>query len=257
MPIIRAYISTTCLLILILTTVPTTLVGQSLDDRAPRRFSFILDVGLPLGGPAHGLAAQLRQAGFDDPTGCFIFCTGIISHPSEHGGAGAFALTARFAISSAVVVGAGYRAAELGGSNGFRKTEWVCVDDMPPCTPREGVPRGFLFSRWSGTTVWAGAFWRPALSTGVRIGAGPAWHSLTTWTAAGRPGETDPVSRVGLMGEVGFELPSDRRFFWDIAVRIHLVPTKDVEHPVRGAPPITMRPNWTYAQLLVGFGVHL
>ena len=49
-----------------------------------------------------------------------------------------------------------------------------------------------------------------------------------------------------------------RTVFLNLAARIHLVPGKDVEHNLSDGTVLTLRPtNWTHAQLLVGFGVHL
>ncbi len=65
------------------------------------------------------------------------------------------------------------------------------------------------------------------------------------------------VSRVGLMGEAGAELPANRRFFLNLGVRVHLVPATDVEHGYIDSVPITLRPNWTHAALLAGLGIRL
>ncbi|KPK80916.1 MAG: hypothetical protein AMS25_08270 [Gemmatimonas sp. SM23_52] len=147
-------------------------------------------------------------------------------------------LTARFAISGAVAVGAGYSNTSLGGSMGYR------ANAEPP-----GWFSGeHVISHWDATMAWVGAFWKP--HPAVRLGGGPGWYQLENYDA-----RAVKVSQVGLMVEVGAEVPAARRFFLDLAIRLHLVPAKNVEHG--RTVPITLRPNWTHAALLAGLGLHL
>ena len=95
--------------------------------------------------------------------------------------------------------------------------------------------------------MWVGAFWRPYPA--LRLGGGPAWYRLVSQL------EKLEISRVGLMGEAGGEVPMYGRFFLDLAVRFHLIPTQDVEHDLFG--PLTLRPNWSHTALLVGVGFHI
>lgn len=219
--------------------VPAALAGQSPDDRAgraPRRLSLVLELGGSLGGPGARLAAQLRRAGFDDttPGGCFIFCTGPIAHPTQDGPGGAVGVTARFAIKGTVALGAGYTNTSLGGSIGYRANAASGFGD-------------YVLSHWDATMGWAGVFWKP--HPALRIGGGPGWYQLENVPLAFQ------VSQVGLMGEAGVEVPADRRLFLNLAIRVHFVPAKDVEHA--GTVPITLRPNWNHAALLAGLGVRL
>lgn len=57
------------------------------------------------------------------------------------------------------------------------------------------------------------------------------------------------------MGEAGVEVPADRRFFLKLAMRVHLIPAKDVEQA--GTVAIALRPNWTHAALLAELGIRL
>ena len=220
--------------------VPAQLAGQSSDARAhrvPRRLALLLELGGTVGGPAAGLVEQLRQAGFDDtrPGGCFIFCSGPTAHPTHDGPDGpAVGLTARFAISRRLVVGAGYGKTSLGGSMGYRADTTSILGD-------------YVLSHWETTIAWAAAFWKP--HPAFRLGGGPGWYRLENIP------EGSKISQVGLMVEVGAEVPANRRFFLDLAVRAHLVPAKDVDHGL--SEPTTLRPNWTHAMLLAGFGVRL
>jgi len=219
---------------------PAALAGQSPGGqvrRAQRRLSLVLEVGGSLGGPGAGLAAQLRRAGFDatTPAGCLlIFCSGPIPHPTQESPGGAVGLTVRFAVSGTLAVGAGYGTTSLGGSIGYRANDGSGFGD-------------YVLSDWHATTAWAGGFWKP--HPALRLGGGPAWYQLENVPM----GIT--VSQAGLVGEAGVEVPADRRLFLNLAVRVHLVPAKDVEHS--RTVPITLRPNWTHAVLLAGLGVRL
>lgn len=225
--------------ILLVCVLPTALAAQSADGRrgnVKRRFSLVLDVGGSVAGPGGGLSAQLRRAGFDDtsPESCFLFCSGPIPHPTHERPGGAASLSARFAVGSSVAVGVGYGTASLGGSIGYRDNGAAGFGD-------------YILSHWDATMAWAAAFWKPL--PGVRLGGGPGWYQLEN-TAMG-----SKTSRVGAMVEAGAELPADRRIFLNLALRLHLLPATDVYHA--GTAPLTLRPNWSHASLLVGLGVRL
>jgi len=118
------------------------LAAQSSDERvgnAPRRLSLVLELGPSVGGPGAGLAAKLRQAGFDDtsPEGCFIFCSGPTAHPTQEGPGAARALTARVALSGTVAIGVGYGNTSLGGSIGYRAS--ASVGDYVPTALLAGL----------------------------------------------------------------------------------------------------------------------
>lgn len=219
---------------------PAALLGQNPDNRSgppSRRLSLIVQFGPSLGGPASGLAEELRLAGFDDtnPGGCFfIGCSGPTAYPTQESPTAAAGLTAHFALSRRLVIGAGYSNTSLGGAAGYRADTASVFGD-------------FVFSHWDATIVWAGAFWRPAPA--LRLGGGPGWYRLENVP------EGSKVSQVGVMVEVGAELPAYRRFFLDLAVRAHLIPTKDVAHG--GTEPVTLRPTWSHVALLAGLGVRL
>ena len=217
---------------------PSVLAGQSPDSRGSRpqrRLSLVLEMGGSVGGPGTGLATQLRRAGYDAtwPGGCFIWCGGPITHPTQESPSVAVGLTARFAISRTLAVGAGYGTTSLGGANGYQANGSGLGD--------------FVLSDWEAKTVWAAAFWKPYPA--LRLGGGPGWYQLDNVPTRLR------VSQVGLMGEAGADLPAGRRFFLNLAVRVHFVPAKDVVH--EGTTTITLRPNWTHASLLAGLGIRL
>jgi len=227
-------------ILLLICLLPSSLVGQSSDDRARRpgrRLSFVLELGGSFGGPGAGLADQLRVAGFDDthPGGCFLIgCSGPTAHPTQEKPGGAVGLTVRFVVNRSLVVGVGYGNTSLGGSMGYR-------------TDTTSVFGDYVFSHWDATIVWAAAFLK--LAPAFRLGGGPGWYRLENIP------EDSKVSQIGLMIEAGAELPANRRFFLDLAVRGHLIPAKDVEHG--RTDPITLRPNWSHITLLAGVGVHL
>ena len=226
----------------------TALPGQTPEGqpiRRARRLTLALERGGSLGGPAAGLAAQLRAAGFDDtspPAGCFIWwCTGT-PHPRKQGPGLSADITAHFAVSGTLAVAAGYGWADLGGSLGYR------------AVPGSVFGGESVHSVWEATMGWVAAFWRPPPPpslTGapppvpIRLGAGPAWYRLQNINTE--------VSRLGLMVEAGAEPPANRRFFLNLAARVHLIPSRDVEHP----GPVVLRPRWTHASLLLGGGVRL
>lgn len=220
---------------------PASLVGQTRDDRSgppSRRLSFVLELGPSFGGPSSGLADQLRVAGFDDtdPGGCFLIgCSGPTTHPTRESPGTAGGVAARFAISRQLVVGASYGNTSLGGSSGYRADTTALFGGR------------HIFSHWDATFFWAGAFWKPAPI--LRVGGGPGWYRLESISAGSE------VSQLGLMVEAGLELPADRRFFLDLAIRGHFIPAKDVEHG--SAEPITLRPEWSHATLLAGLGFRL
>jgi len=231
----------TAVTLLLACLVPTQLAGQSSDEsarRPRRRLSFVFEVGRSFGGPGAGLVDQLRVAGFDDtdPGGCFLIgCSGPTAHPTHERPSGAAGLTARFAINHRLAVGVGYGNTPLGGSMGYRAdTASVFGGD-------------YIFSHWDVTFAWAAAFWKPAPA--LRLGGGPGWYRLENTP------EGSKVSQIGLMVEAGAELPADRRFFLDLAVRAHLIPAKDVDHG--WTDPLTLRPTWSHVTLLAGIGVHL
>ncbi len=220
--------------------VPAQLAGQISDARAhpaPRRLALVLEFGRSVGGPGAGLVEQLRVAGFDDrtPRLClWDLCSGPTVHPTQEAPGAVVGLTARFAISRGLVVGAGYGNTSLGGSMGYRADTTSILGD-------------YVASHWETTVAWAAAFWKP--HPAFRLGGGPGWYKLENIP------QSSKVSQVGLMVEGGVEVPTNRRFLLDLAVRAHLVPAKDVEHG--RSEPITLRPNWTHVMLLAGFGVRL
>jgi hypothetical protein len=219
---------------------PPVLAGQSPDSRGThpaKRFSLVLEVGGSVGGPGAGLTTQLRQAGFiaTTPRECFLmWCSGPTAYPTQEGPGVAVGLTARFAISRTVAVAAGYGTTSLGGSTGYRAS----------AGSRLG---GYVSSDWNATMVWAGVFWTP--HPALRLGGGPGRYQLENFPRGSR------VSQVGLMGEAGADLPAGRRFFLNLAARVHFVPAKDVAQGETA--PITLRPHWTHVSLLAGLGVRL
>lgn len=222
--------------------VPASLAGQNRDERAgrARRLSFVLELGRSLGGPAAGLAAQLRRAGFDDtrPGDCYIVCASTIDYPTQAGPAGAIDLTARLAIGGTLAIGAGYGRSDLGGSIGYRRNA------------SSAFPYGdYVFSHWDETMAWAAVLWQPRPT--LRLGGGPGWYQLEN-------SEGRKVSRIGLMAESGVELPADRRLFVNLAMRLHLVPAMYLEHRVEyGSETVSLRPSWSHATLVAGLGVRL
>ena len=115
-----------------------------------------------------------------------------------------------------------------------------------------------LSSEWNSNSVWATAFWTP--HPAIRLGLGPGWYGLKSRSAL----ENESV--LGLMGESGAEIPWDRRFFLDVAIRFHLVPETDVQVVAKGpgwigrpgvTERVTLRPNLSHATLQLGLGLHL
>ena len=214
---------------------PTGLRGQDPGDAPHRSVSIVLGMGAALNGPASGLVDQLREAGYDERSPCFIFCSGSTSHPTEAPPEVAVSVAAHLRVSRPLIVAGGLSRAALGGSTGYRQ---------------EGFD--WIFSHWSTSTAWVGAFW--SAYPGVRVGGGPAVFRMSDDGID----EKHEVSKLGLMGEAGVEYPSNRRFFVDLAVRIHAVPSEDVVYTSRASGNVvTLRPNWTHVQVLVGFGIRL
>ncbi|MGA7305907.1 MAG: hypothetical protein WBW88_13595 [Rhodothermales bacterium] len=215
--------------------VPTALTGQSLDRADKDRVSLVLSLGAALGGPASGLADQLRRAGYDDGSpACFFSSCGTLPNPTEQRPSVASGVTLRYLINHALIVGGGFATSDLGGAIGYKKSGF-----------------NFIFSDWTASILWAGAFWTAL--PGVRLGGGPAWYRLHS-----QAHEEYKISRLGLMGEAGLEFPSNRLFFVDVAARINLVPEDDVQYrDLHGETTASLRPKWTHTQLLAGFGVHL
>jgi hypothetical protein len=232
----------TAIILLLAWLVPAAAAGQAPADRserAPKRFSFVMAGGVPLNGPADGLAEQLSRGGFGDtsPGGCFLFfCLDPTAHPSRHDPDLAASLTARFALRPGLTIAAGTALGSLGGADGYREPvadtcEFLCFGDHANST-------------WEHRTWWAGAFWKPR--PWLRVGGGPAWHQLEE--ASGDP----DISRIGLTGEAGVETGVDRRLFLDLALRGYFIPSTDVDHG-----EITLRPDWSNVTVLVGLGVRL
>lgn len=235
----------TAIILLLAWLVPAAATGQApadRPDRAPKRFSFVMAGGVPLNGPADGLAEQLSRGGFDDtsPQLCLIFCAGSTAHPSRHAPSLAASLTARFALRPGLAIAAGTGLGDLGGANGYREPvadtcEFACFGDSANST-------------WEHRTWWAGVFWKPR--PWLRVGGGPAWHRLRASSGA-LSGDPD-LSRIGLTGEAGVETGVARRLFLDLALRGYFIPSTDVDHG-----EITLRPEWSNAAVLVGLGFRL
>ncbi|MGA7306615.1 MAG: hypothetical protein WBW88_17185 [Rhodothermales bacterium] len=216
--------------------VPTALTGQGLDQADKNRVSIVLSLGATVGGPASGLADQLRLAGYDDGSpGCFFSSCGTLPHPSKQSPTIASGVTLRYPVSHALIVGGGLATSDLGGAIGYKESGFE-----------------FIFSDWTTSILWAGAFW--TAYPGVRVGGGPAWYRLHSHETL----EENKISRLGMMGEAGLEFPSNRLFFVDVAVRINVVPEEDVQyHNFDRETIASLRPKWTHMQVLAGFGVHL
>jgi hypothetical protein len=222
--------------LLLLAAVACPALGQAppAGHRPTRRFSLVFEAGPTLGGPANGIVAQLRAAGFDDPTTCFFICTGTIPHPARIGPGPSSAVVARLAIGATMAIGAGFGRADLGGAIGFR-------DDA-------SLGR-YVLSDWAAKMAWASLFWTPA--PGFRFGAGPGWYRVTNDNSA--PGPS--FQRLGAVLEAGAELPAGRRFFLSLTARAHLLGGATVEND--NLAPASLTPSWRHAALLLGFGLHL
>jgi len=180
---------------------PTGARGQEGADARLKPVFIVLGMGAALNGPAAGLADQFREAGYDERG---FFST---AHPTEAPPEVAVSVVARLRASRPVIIGVGLSRAILGGSVGYRQ---------------EGFD--FIFSRWSISTASVGAFW--SAYPGVRVGGGPAVFRMSDDDSD----EKHEVTKLGLIGEVGVEYPSNRRFFVDLAVRIHAIPSEDVAY---------------------------
>ena len=200
--------------------------------RPRHRLSVTVELGGTFTGLSSGLAEQLRDAGYDDPSTCFLFCSGSIAHPTEQNPSVATALTARFAVTPSLLVGLGTARASLGGATGYR-----------------GAPESFfgdyVFSDWESRVLWGGVFWRPLPI--IRLGGGPGWFRLKDMEQV-----PNSVGRAGLVLEAGAELPANRLLFLSLTIRGHLIPTTDVPYH-----DIVLRPSWSYLTISAGLGFHL
>jgi len=213
----------------------TTSIGlcQGSDPGPPWRFALSLQLGTAVGGPASGIADRLRQVGYDDETTCWLFCSGTISHPSEQQPTAAAGAMVRYMLNEHLLIGTGVSMLDMGGSHGYRSDTF-----------------DYIFSYWTASMMWASAYWT---ESGFRLGGGPSWYRLKDDETSDR----NRVTRFGLMGEAGLEVPAEKRFFLDFAIRVHLVPSKDVAYEVPDRSAVTIRPNWTHVQLMAGLGIHM
>lgn len=212
--------------------------GAARDGRPfGKRLSVVVQLGPSVGGPAASLARQLREAGYDDPHpgGClFGFCADPSPRPTKEGAGWYVGLEGRFAVTETVAAVAAYGNTALGGSMGYRA--------VPGSIFGESV-----HSHWDANSLWAGALWTPVPA--LRVGGGPAWYRL----------ENLPmhvtVHRIGGAAEVGVDIPTGSRFFFDLTARLYVVPTRNVEHG--RTESITLRPTWTHGSLVAGLGLRL
>lgn len=221
---------------------PTALAGQQtgvLAEPDRKRLTLTFEMGNPVPDAGGGLADQLRRAGYGDlsPRTCFfILCSGPTEHPFPADGGPSVAVRARYALGPTVAVGVGYASSPLGGADGYRASTAARVS-----------------SHWEADIVWGSVFWTP--HPAFRVGGGPAWFGLADDAAGHR------FSRPGAVGELGLEVPAGSRFFIDLGIRGHLVPSSaDVDYPVTSLTgeelgSVTLRPGASHVAVFAGAGV--
>lgn len=229
-------------LVLAAVLLPTALAGQQtgvLAEPGGKRLTLTFEMGNPVPDAGGGLVDQMRRAGYGDraPVSCFfIFCSGPAEHPSPADGGPSVGVRARYALGPGLAVGLGYASSPLGGADGYRASAAARVS-----------------SHWEADIVWGSVFWTPHPT--FRVGGGPAWFGLADDAAGHR------FSRAGAVGELGLEVPAGSRFFIDLGIRGHLVPSSaDVAYPVSSFTgeelgSVTLRPRASHLALFVGTGV--
>jgi hypothetical protein len=226
---------TALLLLAGLTAAPLSAQAGERDSESSYRMSITWGGGWTFSSTASQLATQLREAGYNHtytPLCLSPACPDPQRYPIRRRASPPGSLTMRFRLTRLVSVAGGYTWKRLGAAIGRREKEssdfWTRDVDHILTSSRV-------------TTLWVGGALHPLPS--LRLGAGPGFY----WT-----GRDHWVSRLGLLGEIGLDLPRGSRFFVDVAVRGHLVGSEEVTDQPTG---ITLQNDLNHVTLEIGLGL--
>lgn len=216
--------------------------GQSTaEPTEPRlkRFSIALYAGAAVGGPAAGLESEMRAAGLDKTTQCWLFCEGPIHHPKSYapGMGSMIALKYRFRPRLAVqlLYGSSSTGQTIGASGGF----------------------GGILILDHGVRTLAGL---ATFEEGpLQLGLGPALYGVR---AVDLPVGGGEATKLGLMADAGLQFPHNSRFFVDLRAQYRWVGSVSIgPYQVSAFDEETVlpecSPSFNHLWFSVGFGFRL
>jgi hypothetical protein len=215
--------------------------AQSADqpsDPQLKRFSISGYFGGTSGGPAAGIEAEMRTAGFDKTTQCWIFCEGAIHHPKSYGPGTSSMVALKYRLRPRLAVQLLYGGVSTGETIGAAG----------------GTFGGLLILNHGVNTLAVVA----SLQEGpLVLGLGPALYMLRASDTHGEAGE---ATKLGLVFDAGLQFPPNSRFFFDLRAQYRWVGSARVGPYTASSfgdsavlPEFSL--NFSHAWFGVGFGV--
>ena len=215
--------------------------AQARSPVPARRWALTAAWGGTSGLAGRQLSARMQASGLDDPSQCWLFCSGTISHPfhSPGGLAGTFGLS--YALREPWALRFERVKGDLGETLGYK------------------YPFTWMFLR-SAVETYA---FSVVLSSGSwRLGVGPAWHTVTVTRTDMPGGPPSRGARLGAVAQGAVSWPSRSRFFLEAIVQRSLVGAVDIgPFTSRDAADSTVTTiprtpvSFSYSSVRMGFGV--
>lgn len=196
---------------IIVVSCPTSGLAQDKNEKEMpkvKRLSLSCSFGSTSSGPASDIERVMTAAGFDDTTSGFgLFSSDPIYHPFSSTGIGhaapSWLIEIHYLIKNHFSIGAVLGNSPIGETIGYHD---------PLC---------FLFIKYSVKT-YAPVF--SFLSNGFRLGIGPAWYiANATRIDAGGGTPSKSVNKLGLLFDLGLNIPEHSRFFFELKVQYRSV----------------------------------
>lgn len=192
------------------TPAPSETPAEAADDGDVRRFSISGAFAGSLVGPGNALGDLMTERGFDDTETffCFLFCVGPQERPEVTEFGSTLVFSARYRFSRRWSAAAFYNGGgEEVTARGFRSP-------------------GYSVRLTTSASTFALAMgYRPL--QGVDFGAGPAIYRVTLHRAPSGSSRTETATRIGLLADVGIELPAESRFFARIFTQYRWMPATE------------------------------
>jgi hypothetical protein len=217
--------------------------AQSTDESPEpqlKRFSISGYFGGTSGGPAGDLEAEMRTAGFDKTTQCWMFCEGSIHHPKTYASGTSSMVALKYRLRQRLAVQLLYGGTSTGETIGAAG----------------GTFGGLLILHHGVTTLATVA----TLQEGpLLLGLGPALYMLRV---SDTHGETGEATKLGLVFDAGLQFPHNSRFFVDLRAQYRWVGSASIGPYAASsfddaAVLPEFSPSFNHAWFGLGFGFRL
>jgi hypothetical protein len=210
-----------------------------------RRVALSWTLGGAIGGPSGDLERAMQTGGFGDDSGCWLFCTGSVSHPFTRASGGTSTLALGYAVKPWLDLRVQSTASGLGETFGYH-----------------AATDAYVFLRQSVTTVAtlamvsAGGTWW--------VGAGPSVNAVAIDRTDAPGGPAFRTTRLGVVVALDVTTPAHSLFFFDVMAQYHYVgapsvgPFSSTGFLAAGAttmPPVNA--SFNHAVIALGLGIRL